>query len=498
MRARLRRSVWLVVLEAALLCASSHAAEPASGTSRSGDAATEEARGHFKTGVKLYQDQNYAGALSEFEAAYQRKPGPGSLQNVALCQKALFRYGEAVDTLTRLLTRHAAELSDAEKSSAERARDELAALVGSVKLVVSPPNADVILDGQPVPLVDRDGPLRLNVGEHTLGASAPGHARVTTTIRVASGQREVPVELTLVPTAGFLDIGSSDPGAAISIDGQPVAFGHFLAAVTPDQEHLVQIYRQGSAPFEARVTVGLGKTVAVRGQPGAPSAGAPARSPTSMAAPAPPPKPAVGWYGDGALSLLATGATPFRFDLTEAKQSAWGVGVHVGRRIRPAVAVEGLLEYDVLKVRGACDEVAGEFADKQVLCSDPAPITVGYLVRDLRFGPNLELMTTDPRFRGLGGLGLGLVWHELRVGPDHGHSVNPYFLLELGIGANTKHVLFALSAQLLLDGTRGMGRRSPVCRAGACSAGEAAFERTNGTLPFVGLSLRVGYSEWSP
>jgi hypothetical protein len=68
--------------------------------------ATEAARAHFKAGVRLYQDQNFAGALAEFLASYELKPGPGSLQNVALCQKALFRYGEAADSLTQLLTLH--------------------------------------------------------------------------------------------------------------------------------------------------------------------------------------------------------------------------------------------------------------------------------------------------------------------------------------------------------------------------------------------------------
>ncbi|HEV8245416.1 MAG TPA: hypothetical protein VGP93_06600, partial [Polyangiaceae bacterium] len=34
---------------------------------------TEQARRHFRTGVKLYQDANYAGALAEFEASYTLK-----------------------------------------------------------------------------------------------------------------------------------------------------------------------------------------------------------------------------------------------------------------------------------------------------------------------------------------------------------------------------------------------------------------------------------------
>ena len=431
MRSRSGTRVLIALLLAVLRVAEAQAAEPVAANASPGAAATEAARAHFKTGVKLYQDANYTGALTEFETAYSLKPGPGSLQNVALCQKALFRYGEAVDSLTRLLTHHDAELSDAERTAAKRARDELDALVGTVRLVVSPPGADVTIDGQPLTLIARGAPLRLNVGEHALGATAPGYARTTTTLRVASGQREVTVELTLTP----------DP--------------------TPERGTLPVV---GAEP---RATAPL--------------------TPASAAV-APPEKRAVGWYGAGAVSLLGTGDTPFRYDLAKAKQNAWGLGLHVGRRIRPAVAVEGLLEYDVLKVRGACDHQAGEQASEQVLCGDPGEIIANYLVRSLRFGPTLGLMTTDPRFRALGGLGLGLVWHELRVGLDKGHSVNPYLLLEVGIGANTKHVLFALAAELLVDGARGIGHRGD----------EAAFARSDRSLLFAGLNLRVGYSEWAP
>src|SRR5450432_2289645 len=87
---------------------------------------TTEARRHFKIGVRLYQDTNYQGALAEFEAAYAAKPGPGSLQNVALCQKALFRYREAAATLDQLLSKHAAELSEGEQKAV---RDAIAELI---------------------------------------------------------------------------------------------------------------------------------------------------------------------------------------------------------------------------------------------------------------------------------------------------------------------------------------------------------------------------------
>src|SRR6188768_3096268 len=111
--------------------------------------ATSDARRHFKLGIKLYQDTNYPGALAEFEAAYAAKPGPSSLQNVALCQKALFRYREAAITLEQLLQSHGSELSEGETKAVTEAITELHGLVGSIVVNVEPSDAKVSIDGRP-------------------------------------------------------------------------------------------------------------------------------------------------------------------------------------------------------------------------------------------------------------------------------------------------------------------------------------------------------------
>ena len=87
-------------------------AEAKPATPEGPDQATLDARRHFKSGTKLYRDGNYGGALAEFEEAYRLKPGAGSLQNVALSQKGLFRYAEAAATLEQLLAKHGGELSE--------------------------------------------------------------------------------------------------------------------------------------------------------------------------------------------------------------------------------------------------------------------------------------------------------------------------------------------------------------------------------------------------
>src|SRR6185369_5197796 len=152
-----------------------HAADPDPAGSASSAEATADARRHFKLGIKLYQDTNYPGALAEFEAAYAAKPGPSSLQNVALCQKALFRYREAAATLEELLRAHGAELSEGETKAVSEAITELHGLVGSIVVNVEPSEAKVTLDGRAVTQSELRAGLDVNVGEHTLVAELPGY-----------------------------------------------------------------------------------------------------------------------------------------------------------------------------------------------------------------------------------------------------------------------------------------------------------------------------------
>jgi len=481
-------------------------ADPPAPADAPASAETEAARAHFKTGIKLYQDQNYAGALAEFEAAYALKPGPGSLQNVALCQKALFRYGEAADSLDRLLTRHGSELSEGERDAAERAKAELEGLVGAVRVQVAPATAAVTLDGRPFPVQEGGTSARLNVGEHLLSAAAPGYTRVSRTLTVASGQTELKVVLELVATAGFVDITAADPKHAIAVDGAPVAYGRYHGPVTPGDEHLVQIYDGPTVLVEQRIRVELGKTLAVgvgAAAPGAATAGAPP-SGASAATPVEKPKQ-LGWYGMGSVSLLASTTPPFRFDLADASSRAFGVGLRGGRRFRPAVAVEALVEYTSLKVSGACDTRRGELASPPIVCGTPEAdaLDVSYQVRSVRVAPVLALMTTDPRLRALGGLGLGLVWHQLEcdgciAGAKHeSNGTDAFFLMELGVGANTRHVLMALALQTIIDGTAGMVQ-SRNLGTEAAPLRETAYERSGRALTYVGLELRLGMSEWAP
>jgi hypothetical protein len=464
------------------------AAEPTATSSSTAAEATAEARRHFKLGIKLYQDTNYPGALAEFEAAYAAKPGPGSLQNVALCQKALFRYREAAATLEELLRAHGTELSEGETKAVAGAISELHGLVGSIVVNVEPSEAKVTIDGRAVPPSELRTGVDVNVGEHTLIADSPGYARLSRVVRVASGQRQLPVELKLRPTDGFLSVIASDPRAAIAIDGTTRAFHEWRGSVKPDTDHLIQVFREGYESFETNVSVALGKTLEVRAKLGPRVAGGlaevPVEKPGSMPAP-PPPRVPRGYYGLLTLGLLRLGEQPLSLSGTRSDSTMGTIGLRAGYRIWAPVAAEFLIDYGNLAVKDAMAE------------GDESSVPRAYSLSAVRFGPNLRLMTTGKTLRFSSAIGAGAVHHKLVLDPVAGNAsltggstsgFDPYFLLELGAQWSIGHFLLGAQVVALIDGATSLNEHN-------LEGASKAFGNTN-TLPLLGLSIHGGYSLW--
>jgi hypothetical protein len=466
-------------------------AEPESSVPKRPDAerqateATAEARRHFKLGIKLYQDTNYPGALAEFEAAYAAKPGAGSLQNVALSQKALFRYREAAATLTQLLARHASELSDGEQKAVTEAKSELLGLVGSVVVTVEPSEAKVTLDGRPLTPLEMHEGIDLNVGEHTLVADLPGYARLSRVVSLASGQHQLPVELKLKATDAFLNIVSDEPRAAIAVDGVTRAFHEWHGGVKPDADHLIQVFRDGYESYESTVNVALGKTLDVRATLGPRIEGEATDAPASSAGVMPPPPPRRvprGYYGLLSVGALGLGQHPLQLTGTRADSVMGTIGVRGGYRIGAPIAGELMLDIGRLSVSGATGE--GSTAPRS------------YALTAARLGPNLHLMTTGKTFRFGAVLGTGVVRHKLTLEPAAAEALtggtvsgfDPYFLLEVGLELSLSHWLLGAEVATLIDGATSLNREQ-------VEGATKAFGSTN-TLPLFGLRIHGGYSLW--
>jgi len=462
------------------------------------DPKTELARRHFRNGIKLFNDNNFQGALAEFEAAFELKPGAGSLQNIALSLKALFRYAEAADKLELLLARHAGELSEQERRDVKSAIDELNQLVGSIVVKTTPPDARVSVDGRRYTPDERAAGIRLDVGEHTVVADASGYDQMAQVIRIPGGKTRVPIDLALKPNAGFINVSASDPDAAIAVDGQARAFQRWRGPVTPGR-HYVQVYRQGYPTFERAVHVELGYTVDVVAELGAPLS--PDEALKQKAAPGKPaPKPQQrGWYALAALGVSGIDEAPEDLNIDKAKQTAGGsFGVRAGYRLWTPVAVEALLEGAKHEFQGACDEAAST-----VPCDQPGAVIRSYSLDSFRIGGNLRLMSSAERLRFVSTLGVGTVRHHLQFDePSAGSSLDcqgndcqgfdPYFLAELGAQLNLGHILLELDALLFVDGVRSVR--------GSLGNGEskAVFGENTGGLRMIGLGLKGGWGEWKP
>lgn len=447
------------------------------------DPTTLEARRHFKAGTKLYRDGNYGGALAEFEEAYRLKPGVGSLQNVALSQKGLFRYAEAAATLELLLARHAGELSDGERQAVDAALVELKGLVASIKLRVVPENARVLLDGRPLAPADWAAPLVLNVGEHSLNVDAPGYAPDKRVLRIAGGQRELPVVVELSCTAGFVDVTSNDPTAYIAIDGVPKARRAYRGPVEPDTDHLLQVYREGVETFEQTFRVGVCKTLAIKARlEGLESA--PPAAPSDDAAPlpgAPPKRGQRGFFGLLSLDLLGLSHQPLAPSLSKPASggSLGALGLRAGYRISSPVALDLRLDVGALEAQGALETGTSTPRD--------------YSLTSIHFGPDLKLMTTGDKLRFVATIGAGVVHHRLSVSrevPDEVRGVDPYFALELALGFNYRQFLGEIGFVTWIDG-------STALQKGFTTDENRNLTKDLGTtLPMFGIGLRGGFSQW--
>ncbi len=163
------------------------------GTAYAGD--QKEADRHFKSGVAFFNEAKYTEALAEFERAYEIAPHPLVLYNIASCHRELSHYGEAVKFYRQFLDEgKGAKVAAAKLKTAQADLDALLARVATVKVTVTPADAQLTVDGAP-----GSTEMLLSPGEHKVVAKAPGHKDEEKTVRVASGDL-VEISLTLAET----------------------------------------------------------------------------------------------------------------------------------------------------------------------------------------------------------------------------------------------------------------------------------------------------------
>jgi len=455
--------------------AASDAAEPAN---------VRAARGHFANGVRLYQDANYSAALIEFEAANELKPGASSLQNIALCQKALFRYAAAAATLDLLLANHAGTLPPDERTAIEAAKQELESLTRHLRVHVTPATAVVKLDGAELTPTEKQVGLRVNVGEHQLSVSAPGYAPEQSSVRVASGQGPVDLKLALKPVAGFVTIVTEQKGAAIAVDDRALAYERWSGPLAPG-EHVLQVYKSGHATVEEFFEIAVGEHKIIRAGAGG------ELEESALGGPQTPLRR--GWYGMGAFNIMLVPDVPDGVRVDDSFNSgALSWGARAGYRLLDPLGVEVLIEGGSTRATGACVEDDDKWQGVAASCdpNDDADGTLEYTITAFRLGGNLRLFSNGERARFTSTLGFGGVQHRFQLDEPStddfdAQALNAYVNVEIGVQFNLNRLL--LEADFV----------SYVESRGALGNDEHDLFNEGG-LKSLGLGIKAGWSEWKP
>ncbi len=413
---------------------------------------------HFENGIHLYDQQppDYEGALAEFRAAEKNKPSPGIKRNIALCLRALHRYGEAIDELEAMLAT-GDSLKPATREAGQKMITEMNALIATVKVKIvlhksadkdaSPiiPRVDVLVDDAPVAPEKLGTSLRVGPGEHLFLARAAGFGDAMKKVSVVSGDRDVPVQLDLLPIAtaaelGTLRVHAANPRAAIFIDGVALANGTWEGGL-PAGKHHIEARADGQPTFAQDVDVAPGARVDLEASPG--STGAITTPPppaySESGKPKAKEKPVERfWYlqgGVGAFFGTATVSGPS--DSTnawnEAQSTDHGFGglsilAKVGRKMTKVLSLEVWGELGAMK--------PGAYNVRGVTPPTAADVTWAFG----QIGPEIKIHSVG-KFQFFAGTGLGLELDSVTLnnlnsasglGSTKGSGVEGVWLIEVG------------------------------------------------------------------
>jgi hypothetical protein len=422
----------------------------------------------------LFEDRNFAGALVEFEASFQQNPTAAALQNIAVCQKGLFRYADAISTLERMLREFAAQLSADDKRAAEDAIKEMSALLGTVMVKVTPADAKVSINDAPLSPDAMKNPVRLAAGEYRVAAEAPGYARQEKVITVVSGQKDRLVTIALSPLSGTLVIRAHDSDAAIALDGVQVGYDEWKGPVSAGPHEIfvytsklrhknsVVAYAGQTTEFDARLT----PADAVPVDQSAAANGPPPYVPPSQ-------RGIYGFLSFGADTMGS--ASPQGLNQDKARTAGSFGGLAIGYRFSTAFAAEFQAETSNHQI-GACPAEPGKGGCVSTLGT--------YGIQSSRIGPAVRLMTSGRKSRLVGTIGLGAAVHSVSYdaalttfSKKDVSAVGSYLSLAAGYELNLGH--------FLVD-------------AGLDLTGETLDENKTGikNAASLALDLRIGYGQW--
>ncbi len=230
------------------------------------DIVVVEARQRFDRGVEALARGDFRAAHGEFQRAYQLRPHPSLLINLANCELRLDRNLDAARHFEQFL-REATDAPAAQRRDAEASLQRARSKLGAVVFLVTPPGATITFDREPLGQVADGTSVTVAPGRHVARAVLPGHLTAERVVSVSEGER-AEVVIDLIPenfAHGRLEVDvDGSQGHAVRLDGRslgetpwsgdvPVGL-HQIAVETPRGTWRGQVDVRESRRVEVDVT----------------------------------------------------------------------------------------------------------------------------------------------------------------------------------------------------------------------------------------------------
>lgn len=221
------------------------------------------AKAKIEEGKRLIKAENYEGALRAFEESHAIRPKSWLLFNMAMCQKALRRYVDAINTFEAYLDSVSTDSKTGPQTQnlARDALEELAQLVGRAKIQNAPMGAIVEVDGKHVATTPLTEPLPLDPGRHLLRIVKPRYEPFEVELIVAPGA-VVEVRAELKQTRATIQVACEGENTVVLVDENAVGKCPYTGEVDAGI-HEIKVVEPDKRTFSQSVEASAGSTIVV-------------------------------------------------------------------------------------------------------------------------------------------------------------------------------------------------------------------------------------------
>jgi hypothetical protein len=148
----------------------------------------QEADKHFRRAVGLYDETNYAGALVEFQRAYEIQSSYQVLYNIARSHFELQDYASALLAFKRYLEDGGKKIASRRRKDVEKEIEKLEKRVAKLTISITEPGAAVTIDDAKVGTSPLPAPVLVTAGRRKVTATVAERPPVTELVTVVGGE----------------------------------------------------------------------------------------------------------------------------------------------------------------------------------------------------------------------------------------------------------------------------------------------------------------------